>query len=371
MIRLKVSFLVVILILSVGIFTACTGEVLNSGDAENLSKGQKNRNSVNNKNEKKLTVGLSIASYQEERWLIDRDIFVAKCKELGADVIVQSANGDENTQAAQCEKMLSENINVLVIVPQNCDKASAIVDAANKSNVPVIAYDRLIRNCTLDAYITYDSEKIGELQAEYLVNKVPRGNYVLLGGAQTDYNSILITEGQMKVLKPLVDKGDINIVEKQWAKDWNPYEAKKIVENALNANNKNIQAVVASNDGTAGGAIQALAEKRLAGMVAVSGQDADLAGCQRIVEGTQSMTVYVPIKAEAEANAEAAIKLAKGEKFSGNGKMDNGKLMVPTLLLTPISVDKDNIVETVIKDGYQKFEEVFANIPKGKWPTQK
>lgn len=118
-----------------------------------------------------------------------------------------------------------------------------------------------------------------------------------------------------------------------------------------------------------GGAIQALAEYKLAGEVLVTGQDADLAGCQRIVEGTQSMTVYVPIRAEAEANAEAAIKLAKGEKFVGNNKVYNGKTYVPALILAPILVDKENIIDTVIMDGYRKFEEVFNNIPRDKWPN--
>lgn len=358
------------IILSIFLLSGCTIGQLNNKDSFNLNKEKEIKQS-SELGKEKIKVGFSIASLQDERWLIDRDIFITKCKELGADVIVQSANGNENMQISQCDKMLSQGVDVLVVVAQNSDTASAIVDTANKLKVPVVAYDRLIKNCALDAYITYDNVKIGEMQAEYLLRNVPKGNYILLGGAQTDYCAVLIREGQMKVLQPYIGRGDINIVEKQWTKDWNPYDARKIVEKAISANNNDIQAVVASNDATAGGVIQALAEQKLAGKVAISGQDADLAGCQRIVEGTQSMTVYVPIKAEAEANAEAAIKLAKKEKFVGNSSTDNGKAVVPTLLLTPISVNKDNIVETVIKDGYQKFEEVFKNIPKNRWPPQK
>ncbi len=323
------------------------------------------------KREGRITVGFSIASFQEERWLTDRDIFISRCSELGADVIVQSANGDAELQEEQCKKLLAQKIDVLVVIPQDSEKAAEIVNEANKSNTPVVAYDRLIRNCALDAYVTYDNIKIGELQAEHLVRKAPEGNYVLLGGARTDYCSIQLREGQMKVLKPYIDRGTIRIVGDEWVKDWNPYEARKIIERTLAENNNNIKAVVASNDGTAGGAIQALAERKLAGKVYVSGQDADLAGCQRIVEGTQSMTVYVPTKAEAEGSAEVAIRLAQGEKFAGNSTTENGKASIPTLLLPPTPVDRENIVDTVIKDGYQKLEEVFKNTPKDQWPRQK
>lgn len=318
----------------------------------------------------KIEVGFSIASFQEERWLADRDIFIAKCNELGAGVIQQSANGNAGLQLEQCLKLLKQGIDVLVIIPQDGEKLTAVVNEANRRGIPVVAYDRLIRNCSIDAYVSYDNVRIGELQAEYLVKKAPRGNYILLGGAQTDYCAIQVREGQMKVLKPYIDKGAIKVVAEQWVEDWNPAVARKIVEEALAANNNNIQAVAASNDGTAGGAIKALAERKLAGKVEVSGQDADLAGCQRIVEGSQSMTVYVPIKAEAEKAAEVAVLLAKGEEFKGTDQVDNGKVMVPTILLTPVSVDKDNMVDIVIKDGYQKFEEVYKNIPEDKRPDK-
>lgn len=312
-------------------------------------------------NNNRITIGFSIANFQEERWLVDRDIFVSKSNELGANVIVSSANGDAELQKEQCEKLLSKNIDVLVIIAEDSEKAAEIVEEANKKGVPVVAYDRLIRNASIDAYVTYDNVKIGEMQAEYLVGKVPRGNYVLLGGAYIDYCSIQVREGQMNVLKPYIDRGDIVIVEKQWVPAWNPFEARNIVEKVLMEYNGDIQAVLASNDGTAGGAIQALAEHRLAGKIEVSGQDADLAGCQRIIEQTQSMTVYVPIKDEAEAAAKVAVKLAKKEEFIGTTVTDNGKVHVPTLLLEPTSVDKNNIEDTVIKDGYQNYEDVFRN----------
>jgi len=315
----------------------------------------------------KIKVGFSIATYQEERWLIDKDIFISKCNELGAEVIVQSANGDEERQYKQCEKLIEQKVDVLVIISQDSEKSAAIVNKAREKGIPVVAYDRLIRNCDINAFVTYDNIKIGELQAEYIIKKVPEGNYVLLGGDETDYNSLQIEKGQMNVLKPYIDNGNINIIEDKWVKNWNPSEAKKIILNI----NESINAVLAANDGIAGGVTQALAEKKLAGKIAISGQDADLAGCQRIVEEIQNMTVYTPIKAEAEGCAEIAIKIAKGEKFDNNSVVDNGKYSVPTILLTPVSVDKNNIIDTVIKDGYQKFEDVFKHIPMSSWPSQK
>src|SRR5690606_2428596 len=257
----------------------------------------------------KITIGLSIDDLRLERWQKDRDFFIEKAEELGAEVIVQSANGDDSKQLAQIESMLSKDLDVLVIIPHSSDAMASAVNLAKQEQVPVIAYDRMINNSDVDLYISYDNVRVGELQAQYLVEKVPKGNYFLLGGSPTDNNAKLFREGQMKVLKPLVDKGDIRIVGDQWAKDWQADEALKIMENALTANKNRIDAVVASNDSTAGGAVEALAAQNLAGKVAISGQDADLAACQRIVEGTQTMTVYKPIRELAHQAAEAAVRL--------------------------------------------------------------
>lgn len=341
--------------------------LVTSDSIKEASNGILSRNQISSPSKDEIKVGFSIATYQEERWLIDRDIFISKCNELGAEVIVQSANGDEERQYKQCEKLIEQNVDVLVIISQNSEKSSAIVDLAKEKDIPVVAYDRLIINSEINAFVSYDNIRIGEIQAEYLIKKAPEGNYVLLGGDETDYNSLQIKEGQMNTLKPFIENGDIRIIEDKWVKNWNPSEARKIISNTK----KSIHAVLAANDGIAGGVTQALAEKKLAGKVAISGQDADLAGCQRIVEGIQTMTVYTPIKAEAEGCAEIAIKIAKGENFENNSIINNGKYSVPTLLLAPVSVDKDNIIDTVIKDGYQKFEDVFKHIPKSNWPSQK
>ncbi len=256
--------------------------------------------------------------------------------------------------------LLTEGVNVLVVVPHNGKSAATIVESAHKAGVPVLAYDRLINDCDLDLYVSFDNVKVGEMQADYLVKHQPKGNYVLIGGAPTDHNALMFRQGQMNILKPYVDRGAIKVVADQWATDWQAVEALKITENALTKNNNKVDAVLVSNDGTAGGAIQALSEQNLAGKVWVSGQDADLAGCQRIVAGTQSMTVYKPIQKLAEKAAELAVALAQKQPITDKTSMvNNGKKDVPSILLEPIEVDKANLDSTVIADGYQKKEDVY------------
>lgn len=325
--------------------------------------------SNNNKpNSGRIRIGLSMDTLKEERWQHDRDLFLERANELGADVLVQSADGDDKVQTQQAENLLTQGVNVLVVIPHNGEIAASIVEASHRQNVPVVSYDRLIRNSEPDLYISFDNEKVGELQARYLIERAPKGNYVLIGGAPTDNNATLFRKGQMNILKPAIDRGDIKVVADQWARDWLASEALRHTENALTQANNNVVAVVASNDGTAGGAIQALEEQKLGGKVLVSGQDADLAALQRIIAGTQSMTVYKPVAQLARRAAEAAVALARHEKVESTSAINNGKVDVPSVLLEPVVVDKKNMVETVIKDGYQKLDEVYRNVPPDQRP---
>ncbi|MCX2946676.1 D-xylose ABC transporter substrate-binding protein, partial [Rahnella perminowiae] len=258
---------------------------------------------------KEIKIGMAIDDLRLERWQKDRDIFVAKAKTLGADVFVQSANGNEETQMAQIENMINRGVDVLVIIPYNGEVLSNVIAEAKQEGIKVLAYDRMINNADIDFYISFDNEKVGELQAQSLVQRVPQGNYFLMGGSPVDNNAKLFRAGQMKVLNPLIKDGKIKIVGDQWADGWLPENALKIMENALTANNNKIDAVVASNDATAGGAVQALSAQGLAGKVAISGQDADLAAIKRIEAGTQTMTVYKPITKLANDAAEIAVQL--------------------------------------------------------------
>ena len=312
--------------------------------------------------DKKIKIGLSMDSLRVERWQKDRDIFIAEAEKLGAEVIVQSADGDERKQNEQAENMITQGVDVLVVIPKDSVASSQIVKAAHAEGIKVIAYDRLIRESAPDLYISFDNEQVGYLQAEYLLRQKPKGNYFLLGGAPTDNNAQLLRQGQLRALQPAIDKGDIRLVAdgKHWAVNWAPRDALQKTEQVLTRTNNQVDAVVASNDGTAGGVIQALEEQNLAGTVIVSGQDAELAACQRIVKGTQTVTVYKPIRLIATKAAQAAVALAKGEPVEdATQTVNNGKIDVPSVLLTPIQVDKDNLDEVVIKDGFHTREAVY------------
>ncbi|BCF89446.1 MULTISPECIES: D-xylose ABC transporter substrate-binding protein [Paraburkholderia] len=308
----------------------------------------------------KPEIGFCIDDLRVERWSRDRDYFVAAATKLGAKVSVQSADASEARQISQIENLISRGVDVIVIVPFNSKTLGNVVAEAHKAGIKVVSYDRLILDADVDAYISFDNEKVGELQAQGVFNAQPKGNYFLLGGAPTDNNAKMLREGQLKVLKPAIDRGDVKIVGQQWVPEWSAATALRITEDALTANNNKIDAIVASNDGTAGGAIQALAAQKMAGKVPVSGQDADLAAVKRVVAGTQTMTVYKPLKLIAGEAAKLAVDLAKGDKPAYNAKYDNGKKQVDTVLLQPTLLTKSN-VDVVIKDGFYTQAQLAGN----------
>src|SRR5258706_10305053 len=316
-----------------------------------------------------VRIGFSMDTLKEERWQRDKASVEARCKEVGAECEIQVANGDDAVQTKQCDNLLTTGVDAMNVAPNNGQIAASIVEAAHRQNVPVISYDRLIRNSDVDLYVSHQVVKIGQMQAQYALDHAPKGNYVMIGGSQTDNNALLLMEGQMNVLQPAVDKGQIKIVTKQFAREWLASEALRITEDALTKNNNNIQAIVASNDGTAGGAISAL-PPQLVGHILVTGQDAALDAVQRIVDGKQTMTIYKPINPLAFSAVDSAIKLARGETIEAKDKVNNGKKDVPSVLQEPIVLDKNNVMQTVIKDGYHKLEDVYKNVPKDKWPKQ-
>lgn len=343
-----------------GCANAPTGQNGNNGQARNPTG--------------KIKIGFSMDTLKEERWQRDRELVEAHAREVGADIITQVANGSDSLQLSQAENMLTQGVNVLIVAPHDGQAAKAIVESAHRQNVPVISYDRLILGTDVDLYLSHQVVKIGEMQAQYALdhlNQLPNvpkpANFVLVQGSPTDNNAKLLHDGQMNVLNPAVQRGDIRIVVDQPAREWKAEEALNITENALTQTSNNIQAVVASNDGTAGGAIRAIEEQNLTGKVIVTGQDAELAACQRIVEGKQTMTIYKPIKPLAYSAVDAAMKLARGERVETHDTVDNGK-PIPAILIPPVSVDRTNMMDTVIRDGYHKMEEVYANIPRDQWP---
>jgi D-xylose transport system substrate-binding protein len=308
-------------------------------------------------------IGLAMDTLKEERWQVDRDLFVAQAAALGAEVRVQSANSDDTVQLTQVESLITQGVDALVIIPHNGEAMAKAVALAHAAGVPVLSYDRLITGVELDLYITFDNVKVGRMQAQFLAERVPAGGklrVVRIYGSKTDHNAVLFKQGQDEVLQPLIEQGKVEVVFEDWAADWKPENAKKIMNAAITRQGDRIDAVLASNDGTAGGAIQALTEEGLAGKILVTGQDADLAACQRIVQGTQTMTVYKPIKVLARQAAEAAVKLARRQPIIVRAGIDNGKVEVPAILLEIQAVTRDNIRETVIADGFRAESAVFA-----------
>ncbi|NUW75276.1 D-xylose ABC transporter substrate-binding protein [Vibrio mediterranei] len=308
---------------------------------------------------KDIKVGMVIDDLRLERWQKDRDIFVDKAESLGAKVYVQSANGNEQTQISQIENMISRGVDVLVIIPTNGEVLSNVIKEAKRDGINVLAYDRLISNADIDFYLSFDNEKVGEMQAQSLVDAKPRGKYFLMGGAPTDNNAKLFRQGQMNILQPKIDSGAVEVVGDQWVDSWLAENALKIMENALTANHNDIDVVVASNDATAGGAIQALDAQGLAGKVLISGQDADLAAVRRIVDGTQTMTVYKPITALATRAAEIAVELGQQKTPASNASLNNGVKDVPSWLLEPVAVTRTNLKTTVIADKFHSEQEVY------------
>lgn len=303
----------------------------------------------------KPLIGLSLDTLKEERWQHDRDTFTAAAEKLGARVIVQSANSDDTRQVRDIESLITRGVDVLVIVPHNGAAMTRAVKSANQAKIPVISYDRLILNADIDYYLSFDNVKVGEAQASYLTARLPAdrpARIVRIYGAPTDNNAKLFKQGQDNVLDPLIKSGKIVVVHEDWALDWKPEVAKKIMNAAITKAGTEIDAVLASNDGTAGGAIQSLVEEGLAGKVLVTGQDADLAACQRIMRGTQSMTVYKPLKTLASNAARMAVAVARGERPSATSSVDNGLKQVPSIFEQVISVDKDNLTATVVADGF-------------------
>ncbi len=306
----------------------------------------------------KLQIGLSFDSFVIERWQRDRDVFVSTAQELGAEVNVQNANGDINEQIDQIEYLIKKKVDVIVLVAGDADKLGEVLKKAKSEGIAVIAYDRLVYNADVDLYISFDNEEVGKLMAKTMVDRMPPGsNIVTIFGPTSDNNVILAEKGFNSVL----EKSDINVVYSIYAKNWIAEKAFEAVNTALSMY-PDINGVMCGNDNLATEAVRALSENRLAGKVVVTGQDADLAACQRIVEGTQTMTVYKPVDQLAKAAAEYAVMLAKKKGLDVGVTINDGTYEVPYVKLEPVAVTKDNIYHTVIEGGFQLEDEVYLNV---------
>lgn len=347
-----VPIVVVLILVGIGIFAAI--QLLGTNNEQN--------DNVNTQTEEPIVIGLSLATLRTERWQRDRDFIIEEAKKYNAVVNVQNANDDTALQKSQIENLVLQGVDVLIIVPIDAEMTVEMVKIASDNNIKVIAYDRLIPSADLDYYVSFDSIKVGEIQAQGVLDIVDEGKFVYIGGSETDNNAHLVKEGALNILQPYIDEKKIEIVLDTFTPDWKQEEAYKTMKAYLEKGTT-VDAIIAANDGTASGSILALREKDLDGTIPVSGQDAELSACQRIVEGTQTVTVYKPLDRLAQRAVLIAISVARGEEVEINTQVNNGKIDVPSFLLDPVMVTKDNMVEAIVKTGFHSFEDIYKNIP--------
>lgn len=327
---------------------------------------------------KPIKIGLSISDFETERWPVEKAIMTALAHKKGAMVISQVANHDPKLQNDQIENLVLQGVDVIIIIAEDGAAAATAVNEAARDGVPCIAYDRLIKSDKLAAYISFDNVEVGRTQARGVLKKVNKGRFVLLGGSPTDNNAILFRKGQMEILQPGIDRGEIEVVADQWVDGWSPANATKTMENILTAQKNNIDAVVASNDGTALGALQAMKAQGLAGKVPISGQDATAAGCKSIVESELTMSVYKDVRLLSPLAVDMAIALAKGLKIEGLEHYTLSELTlekhlrgeVPCRFLKVDGVDKSNVYEKIVKSKFQSYDDVYKDVPIGDRPPK-
>lgn len=304
---------------------------------------------------KEIQIGMTFDSYVIERWERDRDIFVARANELGAKVNVQNANGDVRKQKEQIQYFIEKKVDVIVVIATDSEKLRESIKKAKEEGIPIIAYDRLVTKADVNLYISFDNVMVGRMMAEQVRKMLPEGgNIVLLQGPTTDQNVSMVYSGIQEELKD----SSIAVISSMNAKKWKAEEALEFLEQFLKKN-RVPDGIICGNDNLAGQAVKALSVKRQAGKVIVTGQDADLEACQRIMEGTQSMTVYKPIEKLAKKAAECAVLLAKGQSIRDTEMLNDGLYDIPYVAIQPVSVTNENMDDVIIKGGFHLREEVY------------
>ncbi|MCQ2610264.1 MAG: substrate-binding domain-containing protein [Treponema sp.] len=337
------------------LITATVLILLNSGCSR--KNGNFGSSDSGEKSQQKL-IGLSIDTLAIERWRRDCDVFLNTVKGMGYDVIVQNAKNSVDEQRRQIEYLVNKNVGAIVILPKNSDAFEEQVKLCHSKNIPVISYDRLIRNCDVDLYLTIDSQKVGERMARGLLKNNSYGTWYCIYGPEEDFNMAMIHEGLTKTLS----QTQVRIGYVAHVEGWNYDLAYNEMNGILNSG-KLPNAVVCGNDALANSVIQALEEHNLKQKVFVAGQDADILNCQHIVNGKQTLTVYKPITELAKLAGVCAVELAGGKKVteipSVSSIINNGYMDVPAVMLDPVTVTKNNIDDVIIKSGFHTYEEVY------------
>ncbi len=322
-------------------------------------EGEKKEDS-GSQDEDKVRIGMTFDTFILERWIRDRDVFVSMAQKLGAVVDVQNANGDVSKQKKHIQQFMEEGVDVIVVIAVDSYELTEDVEKARDKGIKVMSYDRLVQGTKTDLFITVDSKMVGVEMAEEMLERLPEGgDVVMICGPETDANCTDMVEG----FEETIAGSSLQVVRKTYAKSWTPEYGFQAATEAL-SDVEHMDAVMCGNDGLAGYAIRALSERQLAGSTIVVGQDADLEACQRVVEGTQTMTVYKPIEQLAKKAAECAVELAKGGDPSQEGevKATSDGLEVPYLGLAPVAVTAENMDEVIIESGFHLRDEVYLNV---------
>jgi D-xylose transport system substrate-binding protein len=339
--------------------------------------------------EVKVKIGLSFSDFATERWKNEEILMRGLLEDLGYEVISQEANHDVKLQNDQIDNMVTQGIKGLIVIAEDGDAAVTAVERAADAGVVVIAYDRLIKTPKIAAYLSFNNVEVGRQEALGVMTalgipgsatwtKDNPAKIVMSGGSPTDNNAILVRQGQMEIIQPYLDEGIITIVADQWVDNWDPATAQKMMENILTAQQNKIDGVIASNDGTALGELQAMKAQGLAGKVPISGQDATADGCNSIVKGEQTVSVYKDIRLLSPMAVEMLDKLLKGQQVSGLTEYTLAELTnddtktgtVKALFLPVVQVTKDNVYELIVKSGFQSYDDVYRDIPEADRPAR-
>lgn len=299
-----------------------------------------------------MKIALMFPYTTSARMQFEEKYFKAKAAEMNCEAIITDAKNDEVLQRKQATELLDQGVKVLVIMAVNAYTAAEIVREAHNKGAYVIGYDRLIFNSDLDFYISHNNYNVGKYMAEYALKLKPNGKYLLLGGDKGDRNAIFVKTGQLDALKPAVTAGNVKIVLDVYVDEWLPMNAYHIMKEYLRLSANDVPDVIlTSYDGLGRAARQALDEAGITQEVIITGQDAEPQTIKYILQGKQTLTIYKPLKPLAENAVITAVKLSKGEKPDTTTSIFNNRKMVPALLFEPIPVDKNNVRETVVKDG--------------------
>ncbi len=338
------------------LFSLIFGSALISCDEKN---NQTKKSNVQTSSSYDLTVGFSIDTLAIERWQRDLDVFVNRVKELGANIIVQNAGSSVEEQNRQLMYLMERNVDVIVCLPKDADGLAESIQKIKSKGIPVISYDRLIRGCDVDLYMTVDSERVGELMAEQMQRITKSMNWYCILGDQKDYNMTMIEQGMNNVLSNTYIRINHTFYTSGWNYDLAYDEAVNLITSGRIPG-----AIICGNDAVADAVIKAFSTYYPDHHIPICGQDAEIAACQSIVSGKQDFTIYKPITKLAEYAAEYAVRMAKGSKSEelsqGLKTIDNGYKMVPVYLLQPELVTIENIDRVIIDSGFHTFNEVYG-----------